>query len=76
MDAGEPASQSAHPCPIPKSLQPPEHDNQSSYLKQLPIIIPSLSRGLSIRLITCPVEVGFEVSLWQKRFAPKSLFQK
>ena len=79
IDAGESAPQlsmSLHPhssgqyFPVPKSLQPPEQDPHWSLLKHFPILIPSLSRGLSVRLITFPVESGFEVSIWQKSFAP------
>ena len=64
-----------HPFPVPKSLQPPEHDNHWSLLKHLPILIASFSRGLSVRLITLPVEAVFEVNSWQNRSAPKSLSQ-
>ena len=69
--ACESAPQFGHPCPVSKSLQPPEHDNNHwSSSRHSPILIPSLPRGLSVRLITFPVESGFEVSFWQKRFAP------
>ena len=63
IDASELASQSAHPCPVSKSLQPPEHDNHLSLLKHFPILIASFSRRLSHRLKTWPVEAGSEVSL-------------
>ena len=78
MDAGELAPQLSpllHPCPVNRSLQPPEHDNHWSLLKHFPILIASFSRGLSVRLITLPVEAGFEVNSWQNRSAPKSVSQ-
>ena len=78
IDAGESAPQLSmllHPCPVPKSLQPPEQDNHWSLLKHFPILIASFSSGLSVRLITWPVEAGSEVNSWQNRFAPKSVSQ-
>ena len=73
---GELASQlSLHPCSIPKSLQPPEHDNHVSLLKHFPILIASFSRALSVR-ITWPVEYQFENNFWQNSCAPKSVSQK